>query len=567
MTGTHFHRCMGLLALLSLCFPMCIAQVKVSTAQQRICDRYNEGLMCEQLLREFQVSRGLSSLNGSSLVDDPMKFTETFANKAAGKALLRQIESEFASQAKKEAQMALQTISTSAATNQNGGAPTATGSTNLVSKPTTTDFISLAAESGAFTDTINGTTMTLQANALGLTKYFDNQPVFERWKPKYADVIQPLSFAVTLNLAQTNSSTVPTAGSANTLIPSSITSILLPTNNASFSSFQANYSVYRPYNPQDKNFLQNWRKALAESQDALVAAAQPIAKLINDLREGKGTEALLAKIQPSLDEWHKAGAAAEGSAQAHGGNTDGFFEQFVAAYSKYEDAYTNALLSLDNAPKRVIELNNAIAAFKDATYTVLNKARGTPLATLSYLYSKPQDKPATHSFTAVLSYLFKGDDPKKRTPLTGAQLTANFTGSIYASVPAGANYGRLRDFQLSGEFDKPFGGTPDEPRGTWSLAGYGQYQYDPTVLNITAGNLVPGTNIPLPGDAQVLLGTAGWLGVAQGKLTINLKKGFTLPVAVKWSNKTDFLKGDDVRGQVGLSYDLSALSKLISGGQ
>ena len=146
----------------------------------------------------------------------------------------------------------------------------------------------------------------------------------------------------------------------------------------------------------------------------------------------------------------------------------------------------------------------------------------------------------------------------------GAQLTANFTAAIYSSLPAGAAYGRLRDFQLSGEFDKPFGGTPDEPRGTLSLAGYGQYQYDPTVLNITAGNLVPGTNIPLPGDAQVLLGTAGWLGVAQGKLTINLKKGLSIPVAVKWSNKTDLLKGDDVRGQVGLSYDLSALSKLIS---
>jgi hypothetical protein len=167
----------------------------------------------------------------------------------------------------------------------------------------------------------------------------------------------------------------------------------------------------------------------------------------------------------------------------------------------------------------------------------------------------------------VLSYLFKGDDPKKRTPLTGAQLTANFATSIYATVPAGAAYGRLRDFQLSGEFDKPFGGTPDEPRGTWSLAGYGQYQYDPTVLKITAGNLVPGTNIGLPGDAQVLLGTAGWLGVAQGKLVINLKKGLNIPVAVKWSNKTDFLKGSDVRGQVGLSYDLSALSKLISPGR
>jgi hypothetical protein len=215
----------------------------------------------------------------------------------------------------------------------------------------------------------------------------------------------------------------------------------------------------------------------------------------------------------------------------------------------------------------VLALSQAIDAFNQVVYDVLNDARGTPLATLSYLYSTPQDKPATHSFTAALSYLFKGDDPKRRTPLTGAQLTANFTTSIYASLPAGAAYGRLRDFQLSGEFDKPFGGTPDEPRGTWSLAGYGQYQYDPTVLNITAGNLAPGTNIALPGDAQVLLGTAGWLGVAQGKVVINLKKGLNIPVALKWSNKTDLLKGSDVRGQIGLSYDLSALSKLISGGQ
>src|SRR5207302_7765954 len=119
--------------------------------------------------------------------------------------------------------------------------------------------------------------------------------------------------------------------------------------------------------------------------------------------------------------------------------------------------------------------------------------------------------------------------------------------------------------QISGEFDKPFGGTVADPRGTWSIAGYGQYQYDPTVLKITAGNLVPGTNIALPGDAEVLLGTAGWLGVVQGKVVINLKKGLTLPVALKWSNKTDLLKGNDVRGQFGLSYDLSALSKLISG--
>lgn len=516
--------------------------------RQKVCAAYQENLRCQELVNEFFTLQLL--LKGQTpTLDNPPGDTVAFASRITSKAITKQ------------AQVALQTVAISAANTQIGGAPTASGSTNLVSKPTTTDFISIASESGAFTDTINGTTMTIQANALGLTKYFTNQPVFQRWRSKYADTIQPLSFTTTLNVAQTGSATATTAGSANSSTPTSIASVLLPTNNASFSSFGVNYSLYRPYSPQDKNFLDNWNKAVGDNQAAIDAASKTIATTVFNLFKDV-TDDVSSKTEQARNTWHQAAMEAEQS----GGEQA--FEAFVKAYSVYDNAYEDLILaSSPNASKNVLALVQALDAFNQTVYTVLDKARGTPLATLSYLYSAPQDKPATHSFTAVLSYLFKGDDPKKRTPLMGAQLTANFTTSIYASVPAGAKYGRLRDFQLSGEFDKPFGGTPDEPRGTWSLAGYGQYQYDPTVLNITAGNLVPGTNIPLPGDAQVLLGTAGWLGVAQGKLTINLKKGLSIPVAVKWSNKTDLLKGDDVRGQVGLSYDLSALSKLISPGK
>jgi hypothetical protein len=129
------------------------------------------------------------------------------------------------------------------------------------------------------------------------------------------------------------------------------------------------------------------------------------------------------------------------------------------------------------------------------------------------------------------------DDNFTRTFLSGAQLIGNFTASLYAKVPAEATYGRFRDVQASAEFDKPFGGTIAEPRGVFSLAGYGQFQYDPTVLNITSGNLVPGTNISIPANAQVLLGTKGWIGVAQEKIVFNLSKGLSIPVALKWSNK------------------------------
>lgn len=557
----------SLLVLLSLMPAPSTAQTVKLNGQdradlQKLCNDHQETLRCQELVNEFFLFKQLSNPAPSSTLDNPVGDTVAFTSRITFKAILMRAE------------VGLQTIAVNAAINQIGGAPSANGSTNLVSKPTVTDFISAASESGAFTDTINGTTMTIQANALGLTKYFANLPVFQRVDQGYADALQPLSFTVTLNVAQTGSSgATATAGAANPSTPASITSILLPTNNASFSSFGVNYSIYRSYNPQSKKFLDDWNKAVADKQSDIDSASKQIATVVSNLFHDTADDiSKQPDVVSALSQWHDAGSAAEKQ-------DEGAFGAFVAAFAKYDDAFSDAVLkSSPDAPKNVLALSQALAAFNQVVYSVVNKARGTPLATISYLYSAPPNKPATDDGTVALSWLFRGGkvviDPvthtKKKddtkTFLSGAQLTANFTTSIYATVPAGAAYGRLRDLQISGEFDKPFGGTVAEPRGTWSVAGYGQYQYDPTVLNITAGNLVPGTNIALPGDAQVLLGTAGWLGVVQGKVVINLKKGLTLPVALKWSNKTDLLKGSDVRGQFGLSYDLSALSKLVSGG-
>jgi hypothetical protein len=97
----------------------------------------------------------------------------------------------------------------------------------------------------------------------------------------------------------------------------------------------------------------------------------------------------------------------------------------------------------------------------------------------------------------------------------------------------------------------------------FSVAGYGQYQYAASVLNVTVANVVPGTNISVPSNSEVFTSTPGWIGVAQTKLVFNIGKGTSIPVAVKWSNKTDLLTGSDWKGQFGLSYDLSALSSIL----
>jgi hypothetical protein len=554
--------------LLTAVWPTFTWAQTVTPVQQSSCDRHHETERCQQLVNEFYVAHGLLAASPSAPLDQPWGDTVALGNKMAPKAILLQLSTDLKAQADKAAQKALQTISTSAAVTQVGGAPSTSGSTNLVTKPTTTDFLSVAAESGAFTDTLNGNALTLQANALGLTKYLANDPVFARWNSGLADRVQPLNFSISMNVAQSGSSTVSTTGSANASTPTSIASVILPANNTSFGSFRAAYAIYRPYNPQDKTFLANWKKAVAANQSALNSAGSAIKVALDALISPAVVEAMSGNLATAQSEWHRDGAGAE---------RQGNFDAFVSAYATYDDAVCDYILSSPDAPKKALALSRALDAFNAAAYTVLNQARGTPLATMSYTYSTPASKPATHDFTVVLSELFRGGEDLKdasgdktgqkdetRRFLSGAQLTGNFTASMYANLPTGATYGRFRDVQASAEFDKPFGGTIAEPRGIFSLAGYGQYQYDPTVLNIAQGNLVPGTNISLPANAQVLLGTKGWIGVVQGKIVFNLSKGLSIPVALKWSNKTDLLKGSDVRAQLGLSYDLSALSKLVS---
>jgi len=160
MVQRFAYRLPGLLLLLCF-FAASIARSDAqepTDAQKRICDRHHEALSCQDLFSEFALQQLILKGQKAALEDNPIGNGDTWTKKIAPRALQRQFSAQLGADAK---QIALQTISTNAATNQNGGAPTAAGSTNLVSKPTTTDFISMAAESGAFTDTRNGTTTTI----------------------------------------------------------------------------------------------------------------------------------------------------------------------------------------------------------------------------------------------------------------------------------------------------------------------------------------------------------------------------------------------------------------------
>jgi hypothetical protein len=269
-------------------------------------------------------------------------------------------------------------------------------------------------------------------------------------------------------------------------------------------------------------------------------------------------------------DWADAKAALT-KAATDPGVTDEARQQAVAdAFDHYVTAVLADARQAD--PAFDTDFTNAVkatAAYQQINKKAVDSALGN-LFTFEYDFGKPANQPETHDFKLVYGYAMTSASAISSllTAGNGAKslFTANADISIYGGpVPASGTYGRLHYGQVSAEFDRPIAGVPTGKQAVLSLAGYWQYQPSPSVLTITQSNVAPGTSIDAP--TQVLVGTAGSLWVTQAKITIgNGKSGVSVPLGVKWSNKTDLLTGSKVGGQVGISYDFSSLSSLFGGG-
>src|SRR5258707_13514000 len=99
-----------------------------------------------------------------------------------------------------------------------------------------------------------------------------------------------------------------------------------------------------------------------------------------------------------------------------------------------------------------------------------------------------------------------------------------------------------------------------------SLAGYWEYQPSPSILNIPAGTIVPGTTIPLSNGTQEFVGTAGSLWVTQFKLRIKATGGINIPIGGSGSHKTDLLQGSRVGARLAMSATFRRLAGRFSAG-
>jgi hypothetical protein len=415
------------------------------------------------------------------------------------------------------------------------------GTTDLVSRPSTPELLGLAVQLGALTETVSGSTATFNANGYGAYQAIIQQPGIclvcssSAWKN--------LNFALSFDLSRGSTKQLITNGAANSTTPT-LGIVQLPQSSAQFSSLTVRYDIYNPLDPRSAQFKKAWSTAFKNHQNDLIAAAKGLDTALTDLLDPLIKDAALGDLENKYNPLIMADMTANDTSKL---KTD--FEAY------FEELDTLAHKDIQGLDQKLSVAVAAYARYSQLNYDAVREAQGKPQFTAEYDYDHPVTQPDTHNFKLIYGYTPKGS--------SGALFTLNLTGSVYGGyIPASAKYGRMRDFQFAAQLDRPLGNVLTHP-ATFTAAGYVQYQFDPSVLNIGAGNLVPGTNITLPGDAQVLLGTKGTLGIVQAKVTVNTKSGFNIPIGVSWANKTDLIDATDVRGHVGITYDFNSLSQLF----
>jgi hypothetical protein len=427
------------------------------------------------------------------------------------------------------------------------------GTASMISTAGSAELFSLALDTGTVTQSVNGTTATLNTNADQLfrivtgsdpdcTVTCTNRSWFE------SKVLNTTNVSATLALAQQSSTTTATTGQASGTAPVQVSDVAIPTGAGRLSGVEVKYEIMNKFDPRSEKFKTAWASQVTGLKAKVTAIGDDtdaVEKLLVTHRTFSSSDADAAKEVDEAQTKLVQAAAADSTGR-----------QLVAAFETYWNSVVTTDVTTDsNLAAAVSKAVQDRAIYHSAWFAALDNAVGN-LLTFDYSYNRPLNQPETHDIKLIYGYNF-GDR---------GMLTFNGAISIYGgTVQSGAKYGRLHDGQVAGEYDRTLSGQNGAIQTQLSLAGYWQYQPNPSVLNIAAGTVVPGTSIPLPNGTQEFVGTAGSLWVTQARFTIKGAGGITIPIGVSWSNKTDLLQGSRVGAQVGISYNFSSLAGLFGG--
>jgi hypothetical protein len=391
---------------------------------------------------------------------------------------------------------------------QVGAAPSGSASTSLTMKGLVPEVLGAAVETGALTEDVKGTAVTFRATPAGIIKALQGLGIVET----YVDYSNEPGFRFASRFSAAATFDTSRGPSANTF-----------TGDArQLTNWSARAVVINGRDPASPEYAKRWRDLLIGGKP-YTDAAQAIDNALKDWKEFKTWEDNLTKtVQTSVDEpWakdHDTSAAAE---------------RFVAVLTtempKLEHLANPPAAVMDALDKYVLEsarLQKSIAKIYDFANQGL-------LITFDWSTARDATLPDLYTATGVIEAGLGAD---RKT-----DLTVNVVANVYRHTPANASQA-FKSFEVSMQLEHPLGRSFVLPSASAAVsARYSYLPKDTVAASVgTAGTAASGSIV-----------------YVQGKLTVPVKgSGVKVPLSVTASNRTELIKEANVRGSVGLTFDL-----------
>jgi len=464
----------------------------------------------------------------------------------------------------------LQAVEDARVDEQTGSSSSSAGSTSAAERPGISDLLTAAIEAGAMTQTLDQNVLTLRANVEGLYRFVTGQEIIPQCVSPTdtacnGSALNNLELAASFNVSSSsNTASVsgqePASGAQATE--------LLSVNRRNFASATARYVIVNSRDLKSKKYRDAWLAWFNANAATIGPAAADLLKAFDDIinvvanTPAKGpdgnpvTRTITVNGQSSTspvmvyDQWLVTTRA---DLKAAARTTDAIETVLKQRLDVLETSMRTLIPDLDTK----LELaGNAYMRYFNLTrqgYELGNM----PMLTASFTYAEPSAQPKL-----LISKIAFAWSPKGKGTVNPGTVTLNGGVSMYTKVQPTDTAGktsrwRSADFAL--QFDRPMGGTSAPAAIT--LGSYIQYQVSPGLIDIPAGSVTPTGNVPLPGNATVLLAPKGTIAVAHASITLHIpKSGIRIPIGISWSNRTELVKGSEVRGHIGFNIDTDSLA-------
>jgi hypothetical protein len=401
------------------------------------------------------------------------------------------------------------------------GAPAAaSGTTTAVASASKPNFLGLALENGATTQTTSGTSTTISINPWRFVdslahdfKLHDNPNDFGSL------VLRRLSFSLTMNTAKSTNSNQSTAASTTPAGAAASTPFTLFTQLKQVSDFTAHLDIVNNRDPMSHSVSGKIRRELdAVPKDFFQHGDQ-------------------------LADFVFADAAAEANRLlTFNGDLTSEVTDFVTA----ENARIAQSQPASNAERAFAQnLSTMIGQYKKFYSDLAHSP------TLSFEYSLDRQPlvsaAATGSTTAAPPLMATPDLQTARLIHAYSYYTFNASASFFSQkTPTMPDH--WRDLQIGLKLDFPFSGVANFlGKGTFEVSGlYVKLHQMPLGVNL----MVNGVTVTEPGK----------IGLFQAKYTVATgNSGVQVPISITYSNRTDLIKENSIQGNIGITWDMSKL--------